>query len=622
MSFIIILIPSSVLHTRIAINMRFGTSLLAAALMAAKVEAVLRQYTLVVTHSTIAPDGVSRRAWLVNGTTPGPTIVADEGDQLSINVINKGDEPITIHWHGIEQLGTPWSDGVPGITQYPIPIGKSFVYNWTATQMGYHWYHSHQHLQVDDGLRGDIYLRPKPGRQNPFGLISSDAADIAAMKVAERNPHKLFIYDWKHKTADEYMEEWKRTMVEPLCLDDILINGKGQVVCPSRQILDPVVNPTVGKATDKGCAFPNNTKNTTTELEVFQVNPASKWAAFNVVNAASIWDLRVSIDNHTLYTFAADGSYIRPIQSEVIGFIPDQMPKSAYGSMRFSSSVFPSGAIPLDKPLKDYTVRVAASVLPQRLSGYAVLQYNAKAPVKRDILRTETPTRVKRTVYTTPHPKNPYIDYAGQAIGSARELNPIDIKPFPANPPPKPSPDQIVTIRLDAERTSELGWFLNNKTWTELPDSATPVLFDYNQGNAIDSHLKFTTLKGQYVDVIMVVTSGNPSLHPPHPIHKHGVKAWFLGWGSGGFPYKTVAEAQAAGLPGLNLVDPQYRDTFVTPPGLGGQNWIAFRFQSTDPGPMFMHCHIDPHLAVGMAVVLLEGIDQWPKTPSYYTSRH
>ncbi|CAE6414622.1 unnamed protein product [Rhizoctonia solani] len=607
--------------------MRFSTSLLAAAVMSAKVEAALRQYTLVVTHATIAPDGVSRSAWLVNGTTPGPTIVADEGDQLSINVINKGDEPITIHWHGIEQLGTPWSDGVPGITQHPIAVGKSFMYNWTATQMGYHWYHSHQHLQVDDGLRGDIYLRPKPGRENPFSLISSDAANIAAMKAAEQTPHKLFVYDWKHKTADEYMEEWKRTTVEPLCLDDILINGKGQVVCPSRQVLDPVVHPTVGKATNKGCAFPNNTKvfpyggdpslvkpeifyeckNTTTELEVFQVNPASKWAAFNVVNAASIWDLRVSIDNHTLYTFAADGSYIRPIESEFIGIPIGE---------RFQFF------IKLDKPLKDYTVRVAASVLPQRLSGFAVLQYNANAPIKRDLMAIEPPTKVKRTVYSTPHPKNPYIDYAGQAIGSARELNAIDIKPFPANPPPNPSPDQIVTIRLDAERTSELGWFLNNRTWTELADSTAPVLFDYNQANAIDSHLKFTSLKGQYVDVIMVVTSGNPSLHPPHPIHKHGVKAWYLGWGSGGFPYKTVAEAQAAGLSGLNMVDPQYRDTFVTPPGLGGQNWIAFRFQSTDPGPMFMHCHIDPHLAVGMAVLLLEGIDEWPSTPSYYTSQH
>ncbi|KAF8597298.1 laccase [Ceratobasidium sp. AG-I] len=607
--------------------MRLNAAILSTVTLAVQVNAIVRKYTLVVTHGTIAPDGVSRTAWLVNGTTPGPTIVADEGDQLNINVINKGDEPITIHWHGIEQAGTPWADGVPGVTQYPIPVGKSFVYNWTATQMGYHWYHSHQHLQVDDGLRGDIYLRPKASRVNPFSLISNNAADIAAMKAAERNPYKLFVYDWKHKTSTDYMNEWQRTLVEPLCLDDILINGKGRIVCPSRAILDPVVHPLVGKATDKGCAYPNNTKvypyggdptkvlpeifytckNTTTELEVFQVNPTAKWAAFNVVNAASIWDLRVSIDNHTLYTFAADGSYIKPIQSEFIG-IPIGERYQFF--------------IKLDKPVSNYAVRVAASVLPQRLSGYAVLQYNTSAPIPSDALSINAPTKAQSPVYTTPLPKNPYIDYAGQAIGSARELDPAEIKPYPANPPPIPAPSQIVTIRLNAERTSELGWFLNNKTWTELPDTATPFMFDLAQANSIDSALKFTTLNNQYVDVIMVVTSGNPSLHPPHPIHKHGVKAWYLGWGSGNFPYKTVAEAAAAGLPGLNMVDPQYRDTFVTPPGLGGQNWIAFRFQSADPGPTFMHCHIDPHLAVGMAVVLLEGIDKWPATPSYYTSQH
>ncbi|KAG8686834.1 hypothetical protein FRC09_013896, partial [Ceratobasidium sp. 395] len=207
--------------------MRFSTSLLLAAAMAARVQAVLRQYTLVVTHGTTAADGVSRSAWLVNGTTPGPTITADEGDQLSINVINKGDEPITIHWHGIDQAGTMWSDGVPGITQYPISVGKSFIYNWTANQMGYHWYHSHHQIQVDDGLRGDIYIRPKAGRANPFSLISSNSADITAMKAAEKSPNRLFIYDWKHKTSVDYMNEWKRTQVEPLCLDDILVNGKG-----------------------------------------------------------------------------------------------------------------------------------------------------------------------------------------------------------------------------------------------------------------------------------------------------------------------------------------------------------------------------------------------------------
>ncbi|KAG8742406.1 hypothetical protein FRC10_001540 [Ceratobasidium sp. 414] len=576
--------------------MRLNTAFVFAAAVTAHVQAALRQYTLNITHGSVAPDGVSRRAWLVNGTaglvgaesfadshytgaTPGPTILADEGDQLSIKVTNNGDEPITIQ-----------SDGVPTITQYPIAVGHSFVYNWTATQMGYHWYHSHYQLQVDDGLRGDIYLRPKADRASPFSLISSDAADIAAMKAAEKNPNRLFIYDWKHKTSTDYMNEWKRTMVEPLCLDDILINGHGQMVCPIRAILDPVVNPVVGKATDKG-PLPN-TQNTTTELEVIKVNPAAKWAAFNCF---------LGLILHKQSTLLAFGIF------EFIG-VPIGERYQFF--------------IKLDKPEKDYTIRVAAAVLPQKLSGFGVLQYDSSVPVptKRGVPAIDGPTKVKRTVYTTPHPKNPFIDYGGNAIGSARELNPIDIKPYPANPPPKPAASQIVTVRLNAERTSELGWLLNNRSWVEAPDSTPPILFDLNQANSVDPALKFTTLDEQYVDVIMVITSGNPSKHPPHPIHKHGVKGWFLGWGSGGFPYNTVAEAAAAGLAGLNMVDPQYRDTFVTPPGLGGQNWIAFRFKSSDPGPTFIHCHIDPHLAVGMAIVMLEGIDKWPTVPSYYLS--
>jgi hypothetical protein len=47
--------------------MRLSTPILAAAVMAANVGAVVRKYTLVVTHGTVAPDGVSRSAWLVNG---------------------------------------------------------------------------------------------------------------------------------------------------------------------------------------------------------------------------------------------------------------------------------------------------------------------------------------------------------------------------------------------------------------------------------------------------------------------------------------------------------------------------------------------------------------------------
>ncbi|KAG9120673.1 hypothetical protein FRC07_003752, partial [Ceratobasidium sp. 392] len=126
------------------------------------------------------------------------------------------------------------------------------------------------------------------------------------------------------------------------------------------------------------------------------------------------------------------------------------------------------------------------------------------------------------------------------------------------------------------------------------------------------------------VDVIFTVTAGNPAVHPPHPMHKHGLKAWFLGSGSGAFPYATIQDAVNAGYKGINMKNPPYRDDFVTPVDITGKAWAAMRFRATDPGPVIMHCHIDAHLATGMVVVLLEGAEKLTPgyVPSYYLTKN
>jgi FtsP/CotA-like multicopper oxidase with cupredoxin domain len=55
---------------------------------------------LQVTNGTNNADGTPRPSWFINGQTPGPHLVWDEGDEISITVINNGAEPITMHWHG------------------------------------------------------------------------------------------------------------------------------------------------------------------------------------------------------------------------------------------------------------------------------------------------------------------------------------------------------------------------------------------------------------------------------------------------------------------------------------------------------------------------------------------
>ena len=72
-------------------------------------------------------DGVSASRVLgINNKFPGPIIYADEGDMLTIEVINDIEAHeaeftnTSLHWHGLLQEGSPMHDGVNHITQCPI----------------------------------------------------------------------------------------------------------------------------------------------------------------------------------------------------------------------------------------------------------------------------------------------------------------------------------------------------------------------------------------------------------------------------------------------------------------------------------------------------------------------
>jgi hypothetical protein len=63
---------------------------------------VTREYWFVLTQVTIAPDGFSRTAMTVNGTIPGPTIIANWGDNIIVHVTNNlaaSHNGTSIHWY-------------------------------------------------------------------------------------------------------------------------------------------------------------------------------------------------------------------------------------------------------------------------------------------------------------------------------------------------------------------------------------------------------------------------------------------------------------------------------------------------------------------------------------------
>jgi FtsP/CotA-like multicopper oxidase with cupredoxin domain len=109
------------------------------------------------------PGAASTPIWGYEGIVPGPTIRVRRGDELKVRVVNRLDQPTTVHWHGLRLDNR--MDGVPHLTQTPIAPGASFDYRFTAPDAGTFWYHPHflTSEQLDRGLYGLLIVdEPEP----------------------------------------------------------------------------------------------------------------------------------------------------------------------------------------------------------------------------------------------------------------------------------------------------------------------------------------------------------------------------------------------------------------------------------------------------------------------------
>src|SRR5215813_974804 len=74
-----------------------------------------------------------------------------------VEVVNQLPVPTSIHWHGLVLPNL--MDGVPFVTQDPIPPGGSRRYDFPLNQSGSYWMHSHYGLQEQQLLSGPMVIR-------------------------------------------------------------------------------------------------------------------------------------------------------------------------------------------------------------------------------------------------------------------------------------------------------------------------------------------------------------------------------------------------------------------------------------------------------------------------------
>ncbi|HEY5095388.1 MAG TPA: multicopper oxidase family protein [Candidatus Eremiobacteraceae bacterium] len=125
-----------------------------------------KTFTLTLATANAEPlPGHSVPVRAVNGLSPGPTLRATEGDDVSVTVINRLTMAATIHWHGVP---VPFlMDGAGMISQQAIEPGQSFVYRFTAPQAGTYMYHSHYNDLELQAVAGMLVVDPQTSGREP-----------------------------------------------------------------------------------------------------------------------------------------------------------------------------------------------------------------------------------------------------------------------------------------------------------------------------------------------------------------------------------------------------------------------------------------------------------------------
>ncbi|KAK1139159.1 hypothetical protein N8T08_001215 [Aspergillus melleus] len=573
---------------------------------------------LTITNELGAPDGQQRYLFRINGQFPGPLLVFDEGDDVEITVHNHMETNTSIHWHGLLQKGTQYSDGVPGLTQTPIEPGESFIYRFQAYPAGTHWYHSHVRAQLMDGLYGAMFIKRDANAPTPWHLISNNSQDFSEIEAAVNDPQLMVLSDWSKYSSTDYMSFEEYVNLAMVCVDSYLINGKGWVNCPGQDAINANTLPDLLEIfqpevpTEKGClgidtkiqsdvldpSTPDKIPHdvyfdcvpTNGSKEVIEVDSTkSRWISFNFVGAVAASAQMVSIDEHPMWVYEVDGDLIEPRLAH--GF-------DIRAGERYSVLVH------LDKAPKDYTIRVPSNGQAQVIWTFATLRYTNQ---RSDLNATES---------------IPYIGWDGQNITeSVVLLDKFTIRPFP---PVAPANTSDVLHRFSIHT-------VNGQWRFSMTDSLVMYPIDWHAYEPFlqtgvdtpDAHNRSLAVRNNYnqwVDMVIQWNAISDSIS--HIIHKHGNKFWILGTGEGVFTWNSTADAITAQPEAFNLVDPPYRDTASAPSYIADQAWMVLRYQASNPGAWLLHCHFDTHLANGFGQAILDGVDNWPEVPLEYTLGH
>ncbi|KAI0030502.1 laccase [Vararia minispora EC-137] len=135
--------------------------------------------------------------------------------------------------------------------------------------------------------------------------------------------------------------------------------------------------------------------------------------------------------------------------------------------------------------------------------------------------------------------------------------------------------------------------FLVNGVPFQAP--SVPVLLQILSGTPANSLLPSGSVFSLARNKTVEISIPGGVIAGPHPVHLHG---------------HVFSVVRSAGNSTYNFINPPQRDTVSI--GTAATDNTTIRFVTNNPGPWFMHCHIDWHLNTGFAVVMAEDVADIP----------
>ncbi|KAJ4800301.1 Laccase [Rhynchospora pubera] len=494
----------------------------------------------------------------INGIYPGPVLYAQEGDRVIVKVTNESPYNASIHWHGVRQRLSCWSDGPAYITQCPIQPGQTFTYEFTLYQQkGTLFYHAHiSWLRAT--LHGAIVIYPKTGVHYPFP-----------------NPYEEHII---------ILGEW--WSMNPIQLEQSTLASGG--AAPPAEAF--VINGHPGPLYN--CS----------ENDVYSIDAVSgKTYLLRLVNTALNTGHFFSIASHKLTVVEADGEYTKPFTVDHLMLGPGQtanvLVKADQSMDKYQIAMGPyvtaknltfqniTSIAHFRYTRADLTSMARPATLPFYNNSLVV---NANMDALRSLEVTNLPLQIDENFFFT----------IGLNVGQCNRQNPNLTCQGPNGGIFAASMNNISFTRPNVSLLQAYYNSLHGIYTADFP--GLPMkMYDFVNGAPNNSPNDTNAMFGTRVKVLeygakvqLILQDTGTVTTESHPMHLHGYSFYVVGYGFGNYDQNTAK---------FNLVDPPLMNTINVPVG----GWAAIRFIADNPGVWFMHCHIEVHLSWGLSMVFI-----------------